>query len=424
MNWFLALWKRMQLLRTRDLSFKMEMETENIVSSTALDINTHIAGVLPKLRSMRVRLAQLKTRLAETFFTTDPWGNKTPLVQPAFTADQVSRLRAKSWALALVIVLFVAGEIGLYYLISENLLGGLTGTVREVGVWGLSLAFALFVLFGLAYGLEAVFNYLDARELKAEGRIPGRAFRAAQVQLALGVVVALLGMGLLTYAGSARIHLIEGSAMVDTGNALLNEKLGLGLAAAGRMALVFTYAMAVLLALLKHSLHKAKHELAAYKAWKANTTEQERLVKQIGEVESGIMGAIQKELEVGVQLCHDIQRTYGQQYDPAHTTLHKQYVSERSEPGFTVTRDVLNTYRPLIVADEQLFTAAVLEKASLKALQGAAVNEVMPASSSLEQLYAGLQPPAPKVPELPEHVKPHLNGQAKLDEVIQDLLKV
>lgn len=423
MNWFLALWKRMQLLRTRELSFKMEMETENIVSSTALDINTHIARVLPKLRSMRVRLAQLKTRLAEAFFVTDQWGNKTPLVQPAFTADQVSRLRSKSWALALVIVLFVAGEIGLYYLISENLLGGLTGTVREVGVWGLSLAFALFVLFGLAYGLDAVFNFIDARELKAEGRIPGRAFRSAQVQLALGVLVALLGMGLLTYAGSARIHLIEGSAMVDTGNALLNEKLSLGLASAGRMALVFTYAMAVLLALLKHSLHKAKHELAAYKAWKANTTEQERLVKQIGEVESGIMGVIQKELEVGVQLCHDIQRTYGQQYDPTHEDLYRAYMQERAKDGFTVTKDVLNKYRPLIVADEQLFTGAVLEKASLQALQGAAVNETMPASSSLETLYAGLQLPASKPPALPAPAAPHLNGQAKLDEAIQDLLK-
>jgi hypothetical protein len=423
MNWFFKLWKRMQLLRTRDLSFKMEMETENVVSSTALDINAHIAGVLPALRSMRVRLAQLKTRLAEAFFVTDQWGNKTPLVQPAFTADQVSRLRSKSWALALVIVLFVAGEIGLYYLISENLLGGLSGMARDVGVWGLSLAFALFVLFGLAYGLDALFNYIDARELHAQKRIPQRAYRSALVQLVLGVAVALLGLALLTYAGSARIHLIEGSAMVDTGDAALNEKLGLGFADAGRMALVFTYAMAVLLALLKYSMHKAKHELAAYKAWQANVSEQERLVKRIGEVESGIMGFIQKALEVGVQLCHDLQRTYGQQYDPAHDELYRKYVQERAKESFVVTKDVLNKYRPLIVSDEQLFTAAVLEKASLQALKGAAASEVMPADSSLDTLYAGLHQPTATPAALPPAKGPSTNGQAKLDEAIHDLLK-
>jgi|GEM_PF-4441746 len=428
MNWIFKLWKRMQLLRTRDLSFKMEMEAENTVSGSALDINMHIASVLTGLRSMRVRLEQLRTRLVETFFTTDPWGNKTPLVQPAFTADRVSKLHGQRIGVALAVLVFVLCEVSLYYLISESLMGSLEGTVRSVGVWGIALVFALFVLFAYAISLNTLFDFIDARELRKEARISKQAYNAAVTYLVIGTIVFIGSFAFLTYAGVARINLIENASTAANRSIdpALRAVLEEGNHASGTMALLFTYVMAIVLGYLKRSLHKASAEWAAYKAWKANVSEQERLVKRIGEVESGIVGHIQKELERGVQLCHDLQRTYGQQFDPSHADLFKQYVAERSKPDFTVTRDVLNTYRPLIVADEQLFTAAVVEKASLKALQGAAASEVMPALSSLDVLYAGLAKPTTQQAALPPAKRPELpqNGQAKdIDAALKDLLK-
>jgi len=448
MNWFLALWKRMQLLRTRDLSFKMEMETENIVSSTATDVNAFMAKQLPTLRGMRTRLAQLRTRLVETFHITDPWGNKEALQQPAFTADQVATLRSQRLGLLAVVLGFIIGEVALYYIISEKLVGDMPGA--EVAALLLSLGFALTVLFAFATFLRVLFTWIDARELRKEERIPGRAYRKAVTDLVFASVVAVLCLGFLGYAGLARMDLIEGMgqhtqkmkqnnweedellAMADAPAPVaapmtsLLEDVARGNHNSGLMAFVWTFLMALLLGKLKRDLYLSKRQWAAYKAWQANLREQEGLVREIGKAEARIRAKLNEELECGVQLVHDIQRVYGQQFDPAHTALHKQYVAERSEPGFTVTRDVLNRYRPLIALDEQLFTAAVLEKASLCDLLKACVDETAPAASSLDTLYAGLlTAPAQQQAALPagkSKPKPELNGQADLDEAVKQLL--
>lgn len=426
MYWIFNMWKHMQLRRYAQHPAKVEREGENIISATALGVNNEIAAALPGLRGLRIRLSQLRTRIAESLFNTDQWGNKEPLVQPAFTPDRVSKLRRQRIGLLLVVLGFVMGEVGLYFLISENLIGGLKGLAHDIAVWGLALVFALFVLFAFAFALDKLFDFIDARELFGLRRIPKRAYQKALTDLVWGAVLFTIAFGFLTYAGIARINLIEKAAAAA--NTSLTPELRAvveqGGRAAGIMALLFTYGMAILLGVLKRALQKAKSEWAAYKAWQANTTEQERIVKRIGEIVARVLGELPTELEKGVQLMHEMQRIYGIQVDASREELYRAYEEERAKPGFTVTRDVLNRFRPVVATDEQLFTAAVMEKLSLKALREALDDESLPAVTSLDALYAHIGKGAPKADPKREvnEPAPSLNGHATPGVDLKELL--
>lgn len=429
MNWFFKLWKRFQLLRTRDLNFKMELEGANTVSSTAQEINDHVADALPGLRGLRVRLAQLKTRLVESLFTTDQWGNKEPVNQPLFTPDRVSKLRRLRIGRLVVVAVFVICEVALYYLISNSLVGGIENEdVRETAIWGLAIAFALFVLFAYEFSLDTLFDFIDARELHAKQRITRRAYQAAITKLIWGGALFTVAFGFLLWAGWARIALIENASaaanntITDPG---LRAALEEGSRSTGIMALLFTFGMAILLGFLKRSLDKVKSEWAAYKAWQANTTEQERIVQRIEKTIAGLLGYLNTKLEVGVQLTHDLQRIYGEQVDPSRVDLFKEFETERAKPGFTVTPDILNRFRPVLAACDQLFTAAVLEKLSYKELREALDDETITVTTSLEELYAHLRPKAPSKPEAKDTPRPTpaLNGHATPDLDLQELLK-
>lgn len=429
MNWFYRLWKRLQLLRTRDLNFKMELEGANTVSSTAQGINDQLAQALPGLRGLRVRLAQLKTRLVESLFTTDKWGNKEPVNQPLFTPDRVSKLRRLRIGRLVVVVLFVICEVALYYLISNSLVGGIENEdVRETAIWGLAIAFALFVLFAYSFSLDTLFDFIDARELHAQQRITRRAYQAAVTKLIWGGALFILAFGFLLWAGWARIALIE-NATAAANNTItdpgLRAALEEGSRSTGIMALLFTFGMAILLGFLKRSLDKVKGEWAAYKAWQANTSEQERIAQRIEKIKAGLLGYLNTKLEVGVQLTHDLQRIYGEQVDPSRVALFKEFETERAKTGFTLTLDILNRFRPVLAADDQLFTAAVLEKISYKKLREALDDETITVTTSLEELYAHLRLKDPAKTEVKDTPRPtpSMNGHATADLDLQELLK-
>lgn len=418
MNWFLAIWKNLRLRRTKDLLFKMSMETENLISACATAIIGFMGKYAAKLRDMNVRLGHLKTRLMETYFLTDPWGLKTPLLQPAFTADQVARIKAtKRWT-ALVIGLFVAGEVFLYYLISNNLVPIADEDLKLVGVLALSLVFALLVLFGFMISLNTLFTYIEAREKHREQLIKSRDLHGAVVNLCVGVVVFIGVFAFLTWAGISRIHLIEGMASAaTTGNAAMDRSLALGNEASGHMALLFTYVMAIVLGFMKRDLRKSKDAYAAFNAWSRNTAEQERIVRTIARIKADIQAYISEQKEVYVQLVHDLMRVYGEEFDAANKQLVTDYESDRAQPDFKVTAATLNKYRRIICVDEQLFTAAVEAKEDLRKMRALNDDATAPAQTSLDTLY---QHPTPQ----PAIVKP-TNGAVKpseMNEAVKALL--
>lgn len=419
MNWFLAIWKNLRLRRTKDLLFKMSMETENLISACALAIIGYMGKYAAKLRDLELRLAQLKTRLLESLFTTDHWGLKTPLHQPAFTADQVARLKATKRWMALVVGLFIAGEVFLYYLISNNLVPIKDKDLKLVGVLALSLVFALLVLYGFAFSLKTLFTYIEAREKQAQQLIKRRDLQAAFVDLCGGVLVFITVFGFLTYAGISRIHLIEGMASTaSTGNAAMDRSMALGNEAAGVMALIFTYCMAIVLGFIKRDLRKSKDAFAAFKAWSRNLAEQERIVRTIARIKAGIQAYISEQKEVYVQLVHDLMRVYGEEFDAANKQLVTDYENERAQPVFEVTSDTLNKYRRIICVDEQLFTAAVDAKAGLRDLRNVVDDATAPVKTSLDRLYQEpLAQPTPATKPTNGAVKP-----TEMDDAVKALL--
>ena len=410
MNWFLAIWKNLRLRRTKDLLFKMSMETENLISACATAIIGYMGKYAAKLRDMHVRLGQLKTRLIAAGTLTDQWGLKTPLLQPAFTADEVARIKATKRWMAMVIGLFIAGEVFLYYLISNNLVPITDEHLKLVGVLALSLVFALLVLYGFAFSLNTLFTYIEAREKHSERLIKRRDLHAAIAKLCGGIAVFIAVFAFLTWAGISRIHLIEGMASTaTTGNAAMDRSLALGNEAAGLMALIFTYVMAILLGFMKRDLRKSKDAYAAFRAWTSNTTEQERIVRTIARIKAEIQAYMSEQKEVYVQLVHDLMRVYGEEFDAANKSLVEAYEQERAQSGFKVTEDTLNKYRRIICVDEQLFTAAVEAKEDLQEMRALIDDATAPVQTSLDALY---QHPEPK----PAVVKP-TNGAVKPSEM-------
>ena len=419
MNWFLAIWKNLRLRRTRDLLFKMSMETENLISACASAIIGYMGKYAAKLRDLELRLAHLKTRLLEACFTTDHWGLKTPLHQPAFTADQVARIKATKRWMAVVVSLFIAGEVFLYYLISNNLVPIKDKDMKLVGVLALSLVFALLVLYGFAFSLNTLFTYIEAREKHGLRLITRSDLQAAFIKLCGGVLAFIAVFAFLTYAGISRIHLIEGMASTaTTGNATMDRSMALGNEASGVMALIFTYVMGLILGFMKRDLRKSKDAFAAFKAWSRNIAEQERIVRTIARIKADIQHYLSAQKEVYVQLVHDLMRVYGEEFDAANKSLVDEYEQERAQLDFKVTEDTLNKYRRIICVDEKLFTAAVDAKAGLRDLRNVVDDATAPVKTSLDSLYQGLgtQPqPAPKP----------TNGAVKssdMDQAMKELL--
>ena len=391
MNWILSLWKRNKLRQTKDLTFKMRMESETIVSSTIEDIQRFSHNLVEQARVKRAELIGLKTSLIETFFITDYWGNKTVLKQPAFTHGKIFLAKLNKFWLALLITVLIVAEFVLYVMISENLAGnfGMIGTI------GISLVFAISVLLLFSFGTDYSFLFIEAKNKYKIGQINKEQYQKAVLKFGLGIFFILLGGAFLYFAGMARVYLIEGAnTALNTGdntNQDFVEAIKNGGHAVSMAALIFTFFMSFLLGMLKKVWKESAKKIAAYKQWKKNITTQKNIVKFFQKAHASIENKIELEIEISHQLGLDLMRVYTIEVDEDNSQLLQEFRTERATSGFTINDDVFRKYHDIAMVDNRLLSYAIKQRIGIDALLGRFNDVTVKESISLEESYKHLK---------------------------------
>ncbi|MBK5208275.1 MAG: hypothetical protein JJE44_02075 [Flavobacteriaceae bacterium] len=390
MNWIFKHWKRNLLKKSRSLDFKLWLESDAIISSAVEKIQIFANGCIKEVKAMRVELHQLKANLKETYFLTDHWGNKSELKQPAFTKDEVARCKMNNWAIKIVIVLFILSEIVLYVLISGNLVGflGLAGNIA------LSIVFALFLLLCYSKSLTFIIRIFEAREKYRKGLLSKSQLQRCYVELIGAIIMLILGTLFLFYAGLSRTYLIEGAnSAVEEGlsnSAVMKEVIEKGGKATAMLAMIFTFAMAFLLAFLKKDHHDATVKLAAFNAWKKNVKRQEAIVEKLNVLRASITNKEEMEIEMAQQLGYDLMRIFKSEVDDSNRELYEMYKKERSSFGQEINLEQFNKYKDISMVDNRLLAFGIKNRIGIVNLYERYDDLFIKEQTSLDNLYLSL----------------------------------
>lgn len=390
MNWIFKLWKRNLLKKSRNLDFKLWMESKTIISSAVERIQSFANGCIKEVKALRVELHQLKTNIKETYFLTDHWGNKSELQQPAFTKDEIARCEKNNWWIRVTIILFVISEIALYFLISENLVGsmGMAGNIA------LSVVFALFLLLCYSKSLTFIIRFFEAKEKYKLGILKKAQFQRSYIEFIGAIIMLILGTAFLFYAGMARIYLIEGANSVvnsDFSNSdEMNEIIQKGGKATAMLAMIFTFGMALLLAFLKKDNHDATIKLSAYKAWKKNVKRQEAIVEKFKVLRASITNKEEMEIEMAQQLGYDLMRIYKSEVDESNRELYELYKTERSSFGREINLEQFNKYKDICMVDNRLLAFAIKNRIGIVNLYERYDDLIIKEQTSLDDLYLSI----------------------------------
>src|SRR5690606_17145034 len=111
------------------------------------------------------------------------------------------------------------------------------------------------------------------------------------------------------------------------------------------LAMLFTFAMAFLLAFLKKDNHDATIKLTAYKAWKKNVERQEAIVEKLNVLRASITNREEMEIEMAQQLGYDLMRIYKCEVDDSNRELYELYKKERSSFGQEINLEQFNKFK-------------------------------------------------------------------------------
>lgn len=417
MNWIFTFLKAKRLRNTKSLNFKMWMETETIISSAVEEVKSFASKLTEKIKTLQVELHQKKVRIVETTTLTDPWGNKTSLIQPAFTKDEIERFEGRKRWLGIIIFFFVLSEIALYYMISEKLIGNLS----TPGIIALSVVFAIFVLYAFNKSLTYYYIFNEARYKYAEKMITEAQYKKAFLNMIIVSIMLIIATIFLIYAGLGRIYLIEGaSSAIDeltVNNNQLAEVIGKGNRAVSVMAMVFTLGMAILLAILKKDMFEAKQKYVAYKAWKKNIERQEKIVGEITGLKTKIKNKVDEEVEITHQLALDLMRIYGIEVDAANEELYEEFLKERSQSGFVITEDVFNKYQKICSVDNRLLSYAINQRIGILNMFKTIEDNSISLKTSVDELHLNIQEP-----QISEVLQRNPDAEDSIEQQIVEML--
>jgi hypothetical protein len=193
------------------------------------------------------------------------------------------------------------------------------------------------------------------------------------------------------------MYLIEGAnTALNVGNqddAALNEMLTKGGHAVSIMAMVFTFAMAILLAKVKKTHKDASTKLTAYRKWKKNIALQESITKFFVEARASIENRIGVEIEYTHQLGLDLMRVYGEKIDEQNKELYTSFKAERATPGFKVDADIYRKYQDIAMVDNTLIVFAIQNRKGIVQLLERFDDVSIKVDYSLKELYKDLDTP-------------------------------
>lgn len=422
MNWIFSLWKRTKLNQTKSLSFKMWLESETLLSSAVEDVQRFAGKLVVQARTMRSELDHLKTSLVESFIVTDSWGNKSYLAQPAFTDDEIARCKSGNLSLKVIITVFILSEIVLYLMISESLVGnfGLIGAVA------LSIVFALFVLLSYSYGLKFSYKIIEARQKHKENMITNYQLNQAKMEFILGMVMIALSTAFLLFAGFGRMYIIEGaSTAFNLGSGqetALSEVIEKGGHAVSIMAMIFTFAMSILLAKVKKNQKDASTKLEAYRKWKKNINRQEVIIKFFADARTSIENKIDIEIEYAHQLGLDLMRIYGKEVDEKNNELYTDFRNERATPSFKVDGDIYRKYQDIAMVDNTLIAYAIHKRVGIIQLLERFDDVTVKVNYSLKDLYNQIEIPKGETKKIEELDLNDTEDKEYIDEQIDTLM--
>lgn len=319
LTWFFNILKRKEFKSQSHLPFAMARSTKEVISSHILDIMEQTEKGFSKIKELYLNYNSLKHQEESCYYHKDEFGVLEKFEKPLFTHGLIKKYQSEKNMYLVGLFIFLLVETALFYMISQNISGGLLQIFSNIGRYGediamivFSLLFATISAFLLDTGLEKVYTYLQAKEHYTNKKITWAVYTSALFDLVKGIILILMVAAILVALNKAR------SFAIDSSSSAHNPDLVLAL-------ILISVAVGIWMGVAKRVVKKAIVVLSMYRKWEKLTKEMEKVHVEITKAAENLYSIKSENIVKAYQLTLDLQDIYEKEYDDRDEALMQEY---------------------------------------------------------------------------------------------------
>lgn len=318
-TWFFNMLKRREYRSQSHLPFAVTRSTKEVISSYILEIMEQTERGFAKLKEQHLNFNALKHQEVSCYYHKDEFGVVEKYQKPLFSHGLIKKYKSERTMYMIGLFIFLLVETALFYMIAQNISGGLLQVFSNMGRHGediamiiFSLLFATISAFLLDTGLEKVYTFLQAKEHYRNKKITWAVYTAAVYDLAKGIILILMVIAILVALNKARSFAIDSSASAH------NPGLVLAL-------ILISVAAGIWMGVAKRVVKKAMIVLSLNNKWEKTTMAMEKLHVLMAKESEDMYSIKSKTMIKAYQLTLDLQEIYGKEYDDRDEALMQEY---------------------------------------------------------------------------------------------------
>ena len=328
LTWFFNILKRREFKSQNHLPFAVTRSTKEVISSHILDIIEQTEKGFAKIKEQYLNFNALKHQEESCYYHKDEFGVVEKYARPLFSHGLIKKYKSERNMYLIGLFIFLLVETALFYMIAQNITGGLLQIFSNMGRYGediamivFSLLFATISAFLLDTGLEKVYTFLQAKEHYKNKKITWAVYTAALYDLIKGIILILMVIAILVALNKAR------SFAIDSSSPAHNPGLVLAL-------ILISVAAGIWMGIAKRVVKKAMIVLSLNNKWEKTTKAMEKTHAQMVKEAENLYSIKSKNIIKAYQLTLDLQDIYGKEYDDKDEALMQEYKEKMKSGSF------------------------------------------------------------------------------------------
>lgn len=319
LTWFFNILKRREFKSQNHLPFAVTRSTKEVISSHILDIMEQTEKGFAKLKEQHLNFNALKYQEESCYYHKDEFGVVEKYARPLFSHGLIKKCKSERNFYIIGLFIFLLVETALFYMIAQNISGGLLQIFSNMGKYGediamivFSLLFATISAFLLDTGLEKVYTFLQAKEHYTNKKITWAVYTAALYDLVKGIILILMVIAILVALNKAR------SFAIDSSSPAHNPGMVLAL-------ILISVAVGLWMGVAKRVVKKAMVIISLNNKWEKTTNKMEKVHVEMVKGAESLSDLKSKNVIKAYQLTLDLQDIYGKEYDDRDEALMLEY---------------------------------------------------------------------------------------------------
>ena len=354
LTWFFNILKRRELKSQSSLPFAMSRASKEIISSHIYEVMEATENFFLQLKKLGVEYNQLKSEEEQCYFSKDEFGKVSKMEKPLFTQGQLAAYKNHQvWGRASE-VCFVLVETAFFFMVAQNISGGITGAISSMGkntakyepafMLAFAFCFAIINALMLDKAWDKIVHFFYAHEHYTNKQINKAEYRSQLSNLLMGIFLGLLVVSILIFINLMRSYAIDGTTNSNSYNPYATWGLT-----------VMSIGVGIWMGMNKRDMNEAGVMLSLYRKWKGVVQKiQNTHIATIKSAE-GYWHNSALIREKCYQLILDLQATMEREADERDNSLWQEYRAEIAKGSLKLTAMHLWEYKNLSAAERELF---------------------------------------------------------------------